>query len=91
MTEESDVPLRETDRVLVGMRETLRALEENRVEFAVLADDADEHVKLKVFEACKARGVRVNRHPCKKTLGEEMGLQVSAAVISILKEASPLS
>lgn len=74
-----------TRRKMVGLKQTLRALEEEDVEICILAKDADDKFKKRVIEACESKSVRVILGDDRKKLGKYCDIEVGAAVICVLK------
>ena len=71
---------------IVGLKQTLRALLQDRVVQVYLADDADEHIRRKISSACAERGVPIrsagmNQHD----LGTLCEIEVGAAVVALMK------
>ena len=77
--------LKNKEKVLIGLRETVRALLEDRIQTVILTEDADVHVKERIFPLCQQKGIAVQSYPAKKQLGEFLNIDVSAAVVSVLK------
>ncbi len=71
--------------VCVGVKQSKKALEEGIVSKAYVADDADPHVTEPFAAACKSAGVEVIRTPSMEKLGHAAGIDVGAAIVSVLK------
>lgn len=70
----------------VGMRTTLRAIENGKAELVFLAEDADVFVTRRVQESCKAKNVAYERVSSMKDLGEACEVSVKTACAAILKQ-----
>ncbi|NMB38835.1 MAG: 50S ribosomal protein L7ae-like protein [Firmicutes bacterium] len=70
---------------LVGMKQTLRALETASVEAVYIAQDADQAVVRPIIEGCKELGVNVVYVETMAELGRACQIDVGAAVACILK------
>ena len=82
MTEEIKRLLHSSRRI-VGLKQTVIAIEDGLVELVVLAADADDQFKQRIIALCKRYGVCFETVPSRLELGRECGIDVSAAVVSI--------
>lgn len=71
--------------VHIGLKQSRRALEENRVAKAFVAEDADAHVTRSFLEDCEAMGVEVEAVDTMAELGRAAGIDIGAAIVVILK------
>lgn len=69
----------------IGLKQSRRALEENRVAKAFVAGDADAHVTRSFVEDCEALGVEVEGVGTMAELGHAAGIDIGAAIVVILK------
>ncbi|MDR3216908.1 MAG: ribosomal L7Ae/L30e/S12e/Gadd45 family protein [Clostridiaceae bacterium] len=72
-------------RKVVGLKQVLRALAEDGLLSVITADDADKKVLERVLPLATAKQVPVQSVPSKAELGRAAGIEVSAAVVGILK------
>jgi len=71
---------------VVGLKQTLRALQQDRVRVVYLANDVDEHIKRKIVNACAERGVELKAAGMgQRELGAFCGIEVGAAVLAVLR------
>ena len=71
---------------VVGLKQTLRALQQGRVAAVYLASDVDEHIRRKIANACAEHGVEVrSAGMTQDDLGAFCQIEVGAAVIALLK------
>lgn len=77
-------PLREAKKIVIGTKQTLRALENNKVAICFIADDADERVLQPVKRLCEERQVQVVHVKTMKELGAACGIDVGAATAATL-------
>ena len=73
----------QTDRIIIGAKQSLRAIREGRAVFVVIADDAEDKVRGPVYDACRARGLTPS--PEKLTmaqLGAIYGVKRAAVVVT---------
>ncbi len=78
--------LKNPARRLVGARQVLRALSENRIEQVWIAQDADPIVTRPVMDACQRGGVRLTEVDNMVLLGKACAIDVKASVAGLLKE-----
>jgi large subunit ribosomal protein L7A len=70
---------------VIGLAQSIRAIEEGKADRIFLAADADEAIIEKVQKACTEANVPVEMVSSKKQLGKESGIEVAAAVVCQLK------
>ena len=70
----------------IGIKQTSRAIEEGLVQKVIVAQDVDESYVENLIELCKANSIEVLGVESKKYLGKISGIDVSAAVVGILKQ-----
>lgn len=71
--------------IYVGLKQSRRALNENRVAKAFIALDADAHITRAFVKDCKAAGIEVENVNSMAELGKAAGIDIGAAVVVILK------
>ena len=72
-----------TDRV-VGLKQTLKAINEDAALRVYLAEDVDGFVHTKIVTACSERGVTPIMIPSMAELGDACGIDVGAAAAAII-------
>ena len=72
-------------RKVVGAKQVIRTLREYDVRCVYIATDADAFVTRPVFDACRARSVRIIETPSMQALGEACGMRVKATAVAVLK------
>lgn len=70
---------------IVGLTQSLKAIDEGKAEKIYLAADADEDIIDRVKQACELKGVSIVYAESKRQLGKDGGIDVSAAVICLLR------
>ena len=70
---------------VVGTRQVFRNLSEDRIRCAIISEDADDNLRLKIIAACNGKGIRIYNAPSMKWLGKEVGIEVGTVVVGILK------
>ncbi|WP_409290976.1 50S ribosomal protein L7ae-like protein [Peribacillus sp. SCS-37] len=71
--------------VIVGTKQTVKAVKNGLVSEVVLAADADPKVKAKVLEAIKEHNVPVHHVDSMQKLGKACGIEVGAVTVAIKK------
>ena len=77
----------DADLRVTGLRQVLRALDQQQLAWAVVALDADAKVKDQVIPALQAARIPFETIPTMKELGKICGISVGAAVAGVLKFA----
>ncbi|MGI6126608.1 MAG: 50S ribosomal protein L7ae-like protein [Planifilum sp.] len=72
--------------LLIGTKQTKKAIEQGKVEEVVVAQDADQHVISPVISMCQSRNIAVTYVDSMKELGKACGIEVGAATAAILKQ-----
>ena len=70
---------------VVGVKQSTRAVREDRAEKVFLADDADPALLEPIEALCRERAVSVMRGATMAQLGTLSGISVGAAVVAMLK------
>lgn len=71
--------------IVIGTKQSLKALKDDRVSEIVYAADADERVTSKVLELANEKGIAVLEVDSMKKLGKACGIDVSAAIIALAR------
>lgn len=69
----------------VGIRETSKAVEKNKVSRVYVAKDAQRHVVSSLLEACCAKNIEVVEVDSMEELGKACSVSVPASVAALLK------
>ena len=75
--------LKESEKV-VGMKQTIKALENNMAQVVYIAEDADERVVRQVIELAKDQGLPVIYVETMIQLGKECNIQVKTATAATI-------
>lgn len=73
-------------QVIIGTKQTLKAMQEHKVSEVFVANDVDQHIKDKVIELAEELNVHYQIVDSKKKLGTACGINVGAATVAIAKE-----
>ena len=77
--------LLKTTKKVVGIKQALKALENDSVSHVFIADDADERLLRNIKEMCKLKSVELIPVESMKALGKACGIEVGSAVACVLK------
>lgn len=69
--------------IVIGSKQTLKAIKEKAITEVIIADDADRRVTNKVLLAANEHSIPVVRVDSMKKLGKACGIEVSAATVAI--------
>lgn len=69
--------------VIIGTKQTLKAMKKGEVLELVVADDADYHITNKVLRLAEELAIPVSHVDSMKKLGKSCGIDVGAAIVAI--------
>ncbi len=75
----------DTSKLVIGKKQSLKALESNNVEKIYIAKDADSFVTKDIVSICEQSGVEIIYIDSKKELGKLCRIEVAAAVVALIK------
>ncbi|WP_164670671.1 50S ribosomal protein L7ae-like protein [Virgibacillus doumboii] len=70
-------------RLLIGTKQTLKAMKNGDVSEVFIADDADQHIIEKIERAANELNVPCVRVDSKKKLGAACGIDVGASAVAV--------
>lgn len=70
---------------MVGLKQSLKAVQKEIVEKVYIAKDAEERVVSKIINLCAEKNIPIVYTDSMMQLGKACGIDVGAAVVSILK------
>lgn len=70
-------------RLIIGVKQTLKAMKNGQISEVYLAEDADRFVTQQVEELAKTLDIPCRRVDSKKKLGESCGINVGASAVGI--------
>lgn len=70
---------------VVGIKQTKKAAELDKLEVVFIASDADRRVVEPIMKLCESKGIKVNTGITMKQLGKAAGIDVGAAIAGILR------
>lgn len=71
---------------VIGIKQTIKAVENNTALEVFVASDADEKVVGNLKEICREKGVNIQFVESMKMLGKVCGIEVGASAVCLLKE-----
>ncbi|ALC83327.1 MULTISPECIES: 50S ribosomal protein L7ae-like protein [Bacillus] len=75
----------QAETIIIGTKQTVKALKRNSVKEIVVAEDADPHLTAGVIQLAKEREVAVSMVDSMKKLGKACGIEVRAAAVAIIQ------
>nr|WP_300090634.1 ribosomal L7Ae/L30e/S12e/Gadd45 family protein [Sedimentibacter sp.] len=72
-------------RIVIGKKQTLRALARDEAEKIYISKDADLHVTKPIADACAEKNIEIIYFDNMKELGTSVGINVNAAAAAVLK------
>jgi large subunit ribosomal protein L7A len=78
--------IRECSAKIIGLKQTLRAIQQNKISTVYLANDIEDHIVRKIIEQCRENAIPiVTADLNQKELGRLCQIEVGAAVVGITK------
>ncbi len=77
--------MKDNNKIVIGKKQTLRALSRNEAVKIYISKDADLHVTKPITDACKEHNVEIVYFDTMKELGSVCGINVNAAAAAVLK------
>ncbi|OPL08161.1 MAG: hypothetical protein AVO33_01710 [delta proteobacterium ML8_F1] len=78
--------LQEARNIRVGIKQSTRALMEDRVLKVFIAENADQHVIRRIVEMAQGKHVEIIRVPTMRDIGQACQIDVGAATAVIIKD-----
>lgn len=73
-------------RIIIGMKQTLKAMNNDEVNDVFVAMDADEHLIQQVMNSAEKLNVTCHQVDSKKKLGMASGIEIGTSTVAIRKE-----
>ncbi|NLI92003.1 MAG: 50S ribosomal protein L7Ae-like protein [Peptococcaceae bacterium] len=80
-----DESLKRAQKVVVGLKQTSRALDKGEVRTVYVAKDADSRLLRPILEMCRTKKIQPVEVPSMAELGKACGIKVGAAVAAVLE------
>ncbi len=78
--------LKSSKKRIIGLKQTKKAINENRANKVYIAKDADDYIKNTIIKACDDKDLTIIYVATMKELGEACGIEVKASTASLLKD-----
>ncbi|WP_243388387.1 50S ribosomal protein L7ae-like protein [Bacillus kexueae] len=75
----------QAENIIVGTKQTAKALKTQPVKEVIVAQDADPRVTMKVIQIAEQKQVPLTKVDSMKKLGKACGIEVGAAAVAIIK------
>lgn len=69
----------------VGLKQTLKSIEQQEADEVLIAQDADPEIIEKVINSCQEHGIPYSYVDSMKKLGKTCGIEVGAAAVALKK------
>jgi large subunit ribosomal protein L7A len=73
-------------RKTVGAKQTMKAVEKERVKLLYIAKDAERHVTEPIIKICESKNIPFVKVDSMKNLGKACGIDVRCAIAAIIEE-----
>jgi len=77
--------MEDNNKIVIGKKQTLRALQKDEAERVYISKDADLHVTREITDVCSEKGIEITYFDTMKELGASVGISVNAAAAAVLK------
>ncbi|WP_026561214.1 50S ribosomal protein L7ae-like protein [Bacillus sp. J37] len=75
----------QANEIIVGTKQSVKALLNNDVKEIVIAEDADERIVQKLVQTAEQKQVPLIKVESMKKLGKACGIEVGAAAVAIIR------
>lgn len=75
----------QASKIIIGTKQTVKALQTAEVLEVIIAEDADRRVLNKVIQVAEEKAIPVIKVDSMKKLGKACGIEVGAAAVAIIK------
>ncbi len=73
-------------RIIIGIKQTLRAMKNGEISEVYIAEDADHHITNQVIELAEEQSIPYTSVPSKKDLGIACGIDVGTSTAAVKHE-----
>ncbi|TXC85594.1 50S ribosomal protein L7ae-like protein [Metabacillus litoralis] len=75
----------QANKIIVGTKQSVKALLNNEVREIIIAEDADYRIVQKIIQAAEQQQVPLTKVTSMKELGKACGIEVGAAAVAIIQ------
>jgi large subunit ribosomal protein L7A len=76
--------LKNSSDLIIGLKQTLKAIQSDRAAKVYLAEDADAYIKKSVIDACAQKNLEIIYVSTMKELGEACGIDIGASTATVI-------
>lgn len=78
--------IKDAKNKIIGLKQTLRAIQQDKVQVVYIANDIEEHIQRQITEICQQKTVKlIPLNVNQKELGRFCQIEVGAAVVSLIE------
>ncbi len=77
--------VKRANQVRIGLKQTIKSIEQREAGEIIVADDADQVIKSKLLLVCKKNNIPISFVDSKRKLGKTCGIDVATATVAIIK------
>ncbi|WP_202081233.1 50S ribosomal protein L7ae-like protein [Caldalkalibacillus salinus] len=77
--------VKQAKEIRIGLKQTMKSVQQSEVDEVLIAKDADPHIVSKVHRICEEHRVSTIYVDSMKTLGQTCGIDVGAATVALKK------
>jgi large subunit ribosomal protein L7A len=77
--------LKDSSKVIIGLKQTLKAINGDRAVKVYLASDSDDYIKKSVIDACSQKNLEIVYVSTMKELGAACGIDIGASTAAVTK------
>jgi len=86
MTQQASQIIKENKNKIIGLKQTLRAIQQDKINQVFIASDIEDHINRKIDDSCKEKNVPIIAlNLTQKELGKLCQIEVGASVVAITK------
>lgn len=86
MTQQAIQIIKENKEKIIGLKQTLRAIQQDKVAQVFIANDIEDHIIKKIAVVCEDKKIPITTlNLTQKELGRLCQIEVGASVVAILK------
>ena len=86
MTQQAGQIIKETKNKIIGLKQTLRAVQQDKIKQVYIAADIEDHIIRKINEACDEKQIPIIAlNLPQKELGRLCQIEVGASIVAIMK------
>lgn len=76
--------LKSSSNIIIGLKQTLKAIQNDKAVKVYLATDSDDYIKKSVMDACAQKNLEIVYVSTMKELGEACGIDIGASTAAVI-------